>query len=362
MDYRDMIFLYGIKQINGERTISGLFHLLSGKKSSQTVQDGKLFHLSHLFGTFQGYKYASFNEKILQYEQKSWVNIEDHQYAKLTPVGFDLLKDKMEMTPIPVGIDGWRYGDISTIFWRRFTLFIQTLSHLLAGDKGFYPIQNEPEVLMWVRKHFPKTPRARYIIAKQIHTELSSLLKRLEFTNKESDMIVLSLSRYQRVGKTIQQIAEMYEMDSVECQFHYQAAIHQMMNELIKDKQSYLYRFIADIYQDNTLTESTRKTFDLISSGYTIEEVAKVRNLKASTIEDHIVELSIHVKGFQITPYINLQDQRRIIDISTQLQTRKLKDIKTALNDATSYFQIRLTLAKQSDQNDMNKGADVIVD
>lgn len=35
--------LYCLKQLNGERTVSSIYYLLKGKRSSQTLQDGNMF-------------------------------------------------------------------------------------------------------------------------------------------------------------------------------------------------------------------------------------------------------------------------------------------------------------------------------
>lgn len=38
--------LHCLKQLNGERTVSSIYYLLKGKRSSQTLQDGNMFRIS----------------------------------------------------------------------------------------------------------------------------------------------------------------------------------------------------------------------------------------------------------------------------------------------------------------------------
>lgn len=38
--------LHCLKQLNGERTVSSIYYLLKGKRSSQTLQDGNMFRVS----------------------------------------------------------------------------------------------------------------------------------------------------------------------------------------------------------------------------------------------------------------------------------------------------------------------------
>ena len=39
-----------IKKFQGERSIYAIFHMLQGKKSSQTIQDAHLYGLTNLYG------------------------------------------------------------------------------------------------------------------------------------------------------------------------------------------------------------------------------------------------------------------------------------------------------------------------
>jgi uncharacterized protein YpbB len=58
------ILLYCLKQLNGERTIYSIYHLLNGKKSSQTLQDAHLFSLKRYFGILESLTRESFDERF----------------------------------------------------------------------------------------------------------------------------------------------------------------------------------------------------------------------------------------------------------------------------------------------------------
>ena len=51
LTFLQTMILFCLQKINGERTIYSIYHLLKGKKSSQTIQDTHLFHLQPLFQT-----------------------------------------------------------------------------------------------------------------------------------------------------------------------------------------------------------------------------------------------------------------------------------------------------------------------
>lgn len=97
-----------------------------------------------------------------------------------------------------------------------------------------------------------------------------------------------------------------------------------------------------------TLTESTAKTFDFIQKGYSIDDIVVVRNLKQSTIEDHIIEILLNVPDY---PIRNLVSNENIIKIKACIQqssSKSLKVIKQQLSDV-SYFEIRAVMAGYGD-------------
>lgn len=79
--------LYCIKQLNGERTISSIYHLLKGKRSSQTLQDGNIFHTSFLFGVYKSLQRADYDQEIEYVLHKEWIqSVHENTYI-LTDTG-----------------------------------------------------------------------------------------------------------------------------------------------------------------------------------------------------------------------------------------------------------------------------------
>ena len=97
------------------------------------------------------------------------------------------------------------------------------------------------------------------------------------------------------------------------------------------------------------LTLSTEKTFALLKQGYSVIDIMTIRRLKKSTIEDHLVELALHIKGFSIDRYVPMEKQQQIKNTAITLNTKQLKEIRNAVQEA-DYFEIRLVLAKYGDE------------
>jgi uncharacterized protein YpbB len=92
-----------------------------------------------------------------------------------------------------------------------------------------------------------------------------------------------------------------------------------------------LPELLKGLTPDDSLTQSSRKTWILMNQGYTIEQIAGKRRLKKSTIEDHIVEFALNVDDFSIDEYVDNDMQKEILEISRQEETKQLKRMKKPL-------------------------------
>ncbi len=75
-------------------------------------------------------------------------------------------------------------------------------------------------------------------------------------------------------------------------------AVHYVIQSLPQCAYPALRELLSDLQAESALTQSARKTFELLEKGFPIERIAAVRNLKTATIEDHIVEISLHQPAF----------------------------------------------------------------
>jgi len=101
MLYIESIILFCIKQLNGERTIYSIYHLLKGKKSSQTIQDAHLYELKPFFRIYHLLTRESLEEVITNALNNKWISpCEDQRYL-ITELGEQMLNLFIEKHPIP---------------------------------------------------------------------------------------------------------------------------------------------------------------------------------------------------------------------------------------------------------------------
>jgi uncharacterized protein YpbB len=347
LTFLQIIILLCLQKINGERTIYSIYHLLKGKKSSQTIQDTHLFHLKPLFQTNTNLSRNDL-EKIVEkfLVDQLLIHISDDRY-RITEYGETLLEKALAHQPIPAFLDGWKYQRKGNVFWERLSLSVQVISHLQNKESKYMPIQRKAENLIWIKQFLKQNKLSRENLGLQLYTELVIILE--SNPSIEPELLVLRLSGYRSVGLTEVQAAKMSKMEPTFYHYQFLNILHFIMEQIEKNKLQFpiLVQFL-DQSQKTNLTHSTEKTYSLLKQGYSVTDIMSIRRLKKSTIEDHLVELALHNKEFSIDPYVSMEKQQRIQRAAKELNSKQLKQIYHEVKNA-DYFEIRLVLAKYGD-------------
>ena len=345
LDYFQTVLLNCINQLNGERTVSAIYHLLKGKKSSQTIQDGKLFNLAQLFGLIPKLSRRQIEAAWELLNKNELIDILPDNHCLITPKGKEVLLKNLEEKPIPSSLDGWQYGDISRVFWRRLCILVQVVSNLSYGKKGYLPITKNQEDLQWVKFFIKQCNKSRGDLTEKLYDELAEVLQ-LQ-SAKEATVFVQRLTSSRKIGLTFEQIAYKHDEDP----FYMYLLFWNVIHSIIKLQQTQEKRFellkqiIKDKVYSDSLTISTKVTRSYVLQGKNIDEIASIRNLKESTIEDHIVELTLHDHHYSPSFFLQENDYKKIIKAIDVLQTHQLKKVREYLENEYSYFQIRLAFA-----------------
>ncbi|OCA92723.1 helix-turn-helix domain-containing protein [Pseudobacillus wudalianchiensis] len=347
MPFLQVLLLMMIDQINGQRTSSAVFHLLKGKKSSQTIQDAKLYHLDKWFQTAPFLEREAFERFIHNLADHRLIEFDPLNHVNITVLGKEKLKALSAALPSLTSLNGWKLQDCATLFWKRLSLAVQVASHLLYRDRTYFPVSRDEQTQRWLKSFLAARQSSREELAAHLYEELLMLLK-----DQQADdplILVLRLSGKKRTGKTTAQAGELLNIESTEYWYRFLNLLHFAIQHIIQHAAHFplLFAMIQDIYEPVVLTQSTRKTVDMLQSGFTIEDIIAKRRLKRSTVEDHIVELAFHYPDFSIRPFVSEAMEEEVLNIAAVLSNKRIKPIKEKLPDV-SYFQIRLVLAKYS--------------
>ena len=345
--------LYCLKQLNGERTVSSIYYLLKGKRSSQTLQDGNMFQISFLFGIYKSLNRADYDQEVARLLRTDLVQgIHDNTYVLTTAGNVQLNKWEGDFA-FPTYLNGLHYGEIGETFWRRLSLIVQTISNLQQANTKFIPIQQDTEIMMWVKRFLTGIPYMRSELAKRLWKEMHTLLQKNNPV--EATIVIYRLTGYERIGCTLQQLAEITKQDIFRVYFLFWGTIHFLIQE-VRNKENE-FPLLAEIIsypneKADLFSLSTKKTYNLWKQGRSLEEIATIRNLKVATIEDHFVEIALREKEFSIEMFMEKEKMEKVTKVIEALQTRKLRVLKQAVGEEISYFEVRLVLARMEGINE----------
>ncbi|SEM86109.1 Uncharacterized protein YpbB [Mesobacillus persicus] len=346
ISYSDAVLLHCLNQINNERSIYSLYHLFQGKKSSQTIQDAHLFNLTAFFRAFPLLTRMELEKAIEELQHSGLLERTSNEHYRLNKFGESALREFHTRNELPPKfLEGWNYHHLTTVFWERLSILVQVCSNLVHQKKGFIPVQNKQETLEWVKSYIKAQNINRYDLAEQLYNELIFCLES-EQTIQPS-VLILRMTGNNRIGLTSKQAADMLNMENTHYQLEFLNVIHFMIGTISANQDQYkqLSGLVRDAQKTVPFTLSTEKTYRLIEKGFTPIEIANIRKLKTSTIEDHIVEIALHLESFDLNKYVNENKQERIMKVANETSAKKLKQIRDYVNDA-SYFEIRLVLAR----------------
>ncbi|QKS71058.1 helix-turn-helix domain-containing protein [Paenalkalicoccus suaedae] len=325
------LLLTAVKHMRGERSLNGAMHLLKGKRSAQTIQDISFFSLNKYAGSLKTTPTTLIEQQKEIVITKEYIRF-DQKRASITEAGDAFLST---WKGLPEHYNGFlfEWTNEAQVAWERLSLLMQTISHLQAGEKAFIPVYASFENRLAVKQ----TLRAYSIdnLQKSLHTFLSERLAQLD--ESSANLFVARCSGYHMAGKTYRQLGD----DPVAKSLQFQAVIHYLLSNSIPSDLSFIKESKAVF---NQTTQTARESAVLFRQGHSFEDVCRIRNLKASTVEDHVVELITYDKTFPYNHYISEEKVSYIHQIIKTISSTRLRLIKDASENVT-YFEIRLAVA-----------------
>lgn len=326
-------------KFDGEKTPYAGFHLLRGKRSGQTIQDVEYYNVKMFFGIMPKLSKKIFDSAINELQQLNYVFIDSSSILHLTENG-----KKLAQSARLFHFNGWDYRGREELFFARLSLIVQTLSHFRVGEKSFIPTQKSVEIQHFVKNLLRGQPIEDPAFSHRLKVELHTALEKSGMEEIQKNIFSHRLVGYQCTGWTWGQLESKLAISAMSAQLYYIEGLHRLLDTIEQLATTpFLNKIAKNIKIASHLTDSARKTNDLFTKGLSLEEIATTRQLKLSTIEDHIVEIAINDNEFPITQFVSAEDGLNVQRKSKELETKRLRLLKDAFPHLT-YFQLRLIL------------------
>lgn len=335
------IILSIISRMDGERTIYSSLHLLRGKRSGQTLQDVKYYDVRSFFGVYPKLGIELYDEAVRKLIDSNSLSITDDKLVWLTKKGWN------DVTSLPTyHFNGWDYRGNEMIFFARLSLFIQTVSNLRAGEKLFIPTEKEHDIQVFIKALFQKQPISDPAFAYRIMEELRSCIEASGMSDIQKTIITHRLGGYGLVGWTWNQLAESLKLSVLSVRLLFIESLHMLLRAIENEVDvPFLQKMTEHVKVTSYLTTSARQTKQFFDKGASMEDIANIRRLKMSTIEDHFVEMSINEPDFPLNQFVSQHDIQAVTKKVEQLDTKRLRLLKDEFGHLT-YFQLRLILGR----------------
>ncbi|MGM8214000.1 helix-turn-helix domain-containing protein [Bacillaceae bacterium W0354] len=339
MNYEGLI-LHMLSKLQKERTINSVYHILRGKRSTQTIQDIHLFNLE---------KYYKIYPNLNQHTYKQWINnFMNNDFLILKDNSFEMTEEGQtyihaNFIENDYKFNGVKFNRIDQLFFQTLQLLCQTVSHLIYNRNQFIPVIENLDAQNKVKSIIKKYNNNRVQLYEGIYHELYRLFGKLV---GPVDWLALQLTSAKQIGLSKKQIAELYNVSVHDVYLTTTHLIHQMIDLITNEKNYTILRHLVEMPKQISVTDSAMKTYDCLKRGLSIKEISHYRHLKISTIEDHIVELATQISNFPIQSFVSEATEDLIKNKVEQAKTKRLKIIKEMLPEHITYFQIRLVLSK----------------
>ncbi|WP_082197064.1 helix-turn-helix domain-containing protein [Bacillus sp. FJAT-27916] len=343
--YIDGLILYLIKVLKGQRTVYSPLHILNGKRSSQPIQDARLYGLDPFFAVLPKLSREEWDEHLRFLKERELIEpVGDLTYI-CSDAGLAFLDEWREQYEPMSHLNGFLFKETAPLFWARLQLLVQVLSNMVHENHSFIPVQRNLDhqrfVKSWLKQHGKNLRK----FSRELYEELHHCLDRLHGASPE--LFVMLLSGHERAGMTLSQAARKLGIDHYYAQFLFLDTLHYMIESARKEPFPLLNSLLVQEEQnESVLTNSTKMTWKLVRQGLTIEQIARARRLKINTVEDHIVEIASFIEGFSIEDYVTDEEQRQIVEAANSVHTGQLRSIKELLPPGVPYFKIRLVMTK----------------
>lgn len=335
------LILFMVSKMNGERSKNACLHILRGKRSGQTLQDVQYFNLKPFFSILSKLDTETYESQLHSLLEECYVKEVDGRLY-VTEAG---MQKTNELNPCY--FNGWDYRGNEIVFFNRLALAIQTISYFKEGIKSFMPIQTDRDIQIYVKGMARHLPLENKEFPRKVGSELKKALQASGMSDIQKRILVSRLSGFSITGRTWDQLAEELHMSPLAIYLEFIEGLHRLL-DVILENQEYTFLLLAaeGVKSSLYLTESADQTRRLFAKGMNAEQIAAVRGLKMSTIEDHFVEMAINDDAFPLTDFVSSKQVDEVVLKVEELGTRRLRLLKQEFSEL-SYFQLRLILGSK---------------
>ena len=332
LSYLDYFYLSLFSQVQSKKK-STIYHILNGKKTASILYSTEKYQLTYYFSLFPKLDRVQFNKSIEKMVHLNYLLLSEQKDSYfLSEEGKNTGSLFFSNHYYPKQLNFLQDGLALINFWRTLQLITQVLSEIRYKNKNYIPIEKDLGKQLWLKQWLKKKKISKQQLAMEFGQEWILILRDLPLLNAE--IIAANLSGHENTGKTQKQLAETFKKESVEIHLIVLDSLA-LIGQII-DKNTLNVPLFRCIYKEMHLTyegttKSARLTKQYLLDGYSLEEAANYRQLKSSTVNEHIIEISIMDPLFDLTtvvPSDKLNEIKQLLKLTPKITYQELVEKK----------------------------------
>ncbi|SFH73830.1 helix-turn-helix domain-containing protein [Pisciglobus halotolerans] len=295
LSYLDYFILSLLKDLPIKAT--SLFYILKGKRTASMLYKALETQLTPVFGLFPSLEKQQYDQAVQQYLLKNYVAYASSEKEDLilTQEGKEAVEAYFKTHYKPTALEHLKKGKLLMNFQKKSLFLIQVFSELRYHNRTYIPIERDYFLQLWVKQWLQKQNIERQELALAFGEEWGQLLDQLAMDSAQQ--IVLTMTGHTQVGQTRNQLAYQSKKESMEIELQILDSYYVFLLNI--DKRPATFPLLYSIIQEEQslypygLGKSVQLTKNYLEKGYALDEIASRRNLKNSTVSEHIIELAI---------------------------------------------------------------------
>ncbi|MFC6253415.1 helix-turn-helix domain-containing protein [Secundilactobacillus hailunensis] len=328
------------------RRLRVIENILVGKRTVSTLYWGMRYHQLSWLGYEKRLTRNVMDQTALELKNKGLVTVEETN-AQLTELGAIEQQRLLNKHYQPKYLNLRLIVDVEAL-WQRLLLATQVVSEQAYQNKHYYPLQVSWQVKQFVKRWFHQfySDDLRKAFQDFWQTFLSQL------PNDQALLMSRLLVGHQRPGETLVQVAHDFELTESEVRVMITDLICQLAKVIAHTETASLRSLLAGLSR-SLISTSAQQTLNSFMAGKSLEVISHQRQLKLSTVREHLLEAAIMLPPEQF-------DFQRILP--AQLVTQMLARLaKTPLDQwqftqvadlSVEFWQFRLLEILRSKQTD----------
>ncbi len=221
---------------------------------------------------------------------------------------------------------------------KQFYLLVQVASELSYQNNKYFAITNDLKAQQLFKNWFRRYGKTTLL--GEITTSLTDFLAHEPELNAQ--LFCEQLTGHGRLGQTKAQLAKSYQLQIAEIEVGWRDLCARYAKYLL-DQNFELAKLVMPYKRLTNLPASTEKTYSLFLAGKSIEEIADLRKIRKSTVQEHLLNVAILANDFPRERLLSPKIKKQIMDFfaSCPVLDWKFQQLHESYPEI-SFFEYRL--------------------